>query len=183
MPCGKKTREYQATLNQAERKAFRSQMWAFRRDPEGLTAEEKQALERLFATLPELKELYQIRVRFQEIFDTARDRTTAARWLRTLRREAARLGLDLSPFFATSDRWKTEILNYFDARQTSAAVEGINNKARVITKRTYGLRSAQSLWNRLILDLNRASEAIGWTIEQIRQIAKGLTVLFDPSCT
>jgi hypothetical protein len=33
------------------------------------------------------------------------------------------------------------------------------------------------------LDLNRASEAISWTIEQIRQIAKGLTVLFDPSCT
>jgi transposase len=158
-------------------------MWAFRRDPESLTAEEQQALEGLFATLPELKELYQIRVRFQEIFDTARDRTTAARWLRKLRREAERLGLDLGPFFETYDRWKTEILNYFDARQTSAAVEGINNKARVITKRTYGLKSAQSLWNRLILDLNRASEAIGWTIEQIRQIAKGLTVLFDPSCT
>jgi transposase len=170
-------------LNRAERKAFRAQMWAFRRDPESLTAEEKKALEGLFETLPELKELYQIRLRFQEIFDTARDRTTAARWLRNLRREAERLGLDLGPFFATYDRWKTEILNYFDARQTSAAVEGINNKARVITKRTYGLKSAQSLWNRLILDLNRASEAIGWTIEQIRQIAKGLTVLFDPSCT
>jgi transposase len=25
-------------------------------------------------------------------------------------------------------------------------VEGINNKARVITKRTYGLKSARSLW-------------------------------------
>ena len=102
-------------------------MWAFRRDPESLTAEEKQALESLFETLPELKELYQIRVRFTEIFDTARDRTTAARWLRKLRREAERLGLDLGPFFETYDRWKTEILNYFDARQTSAAVEGINN--------------------------------------------------------
>jgi transposase len=158
-------------------------MWAFRRDPESLTAEEKKALESLFEALPELKELYQIRLRFKEIFDTARDRTTAARWLRKLRHEAELLGLDLGPFFETSDRWKTEILNYFDARQTSAAVEGINNKARVITKRTYGLKSAQSLWNRLILDLNRASEAIGWTIEQIRQFAKGLTVLFDTSCT
>src|SRR5436305_365975 len=158
-------------------------MWSFRRDPESLTAEEKKSLESLFETLPELKELYQIRVRFKEIFDTARDRTTAARWLRKLRGEAERLGLDLSPFFATSDRWKTEILNDFDARQTSAAVEGINNKARVITKRTYGLKSAQSLWNRLILDLNRASEAIGWSIEQIRQMAKGLKVLFDSSCT
>jgi transposase len=158
-------------------------MWTFRRDPESLTAEERKALEGLFEKVPKLKELYRVRLRFKEIFDTARDRTTAARWLRQLRREAEDLGLDLGPFFETYDRWKTEILNYFDARQTSAAVEGINNKARVITKRTYGLKSAKGLWTRLILDLNRASEAIGWSIEQIRQMARGLKTLFDPSCT
>src|SRR3954449_11455248 len=179
----KLTREYKAKLNKADRKAFRGQMWAFRRDPEGLTAEEEEALRGLFGKVPKLEELYQVRLRFKAIFDTARDRITAARRLRDLRREAERSGLELAPFFATYDRWKTEILNYFDARQTSAAVEGINNKARVITKRTYGLKSAQSLWNRLILDLNRASEAIGCSIEQIRQIAKGLKVQFDWSCT
>jgi transposase len=158
-------------------------MWAFRRDPASLTPEERQALEDLLEKVPELKDLYRMRLRFKEIFDTARDRTTAARWLRRLRRETEQLGLDFSPFFATYDRWKTAILNYFDARQTSAAVEGINNKARVITKRTYGLKSAESLWTRLILDLNRASEAIGWSIEQIRQMAHGLKALFDPSRT
>ncbi|HSQ56488.1 MAG TPA: transposase, partial [Gemmata sp.] len=157
-------------MNRAERKTFRSQMWAFRRDPEGLTAVELQALVGLFETIPKLKELYRVRLRFKAIFDTARDRTTAARWLRQLRRETERLGLDLSPFFETYDRWKTAILNYFDAHQTSAAVEGINNKARVITKRAYWLKSADSLWTRLILDLNRASEAIGWSIEQIRRM-------------
>jgi hypothetical protein len=41
-------------LNRAERKAFRSPMWAFRRDPEGLTAEEQQALEGLFEKIPDL---------------------------------------------------------------------------------------------------------------------------------
>ena len=158
-------------------------MWAFRRDPASLTPEEQQALEALFEKIPPLKQLYRVRLRFREIFDTARDRITAARWLRQLRRETERLGLDLSPFFETYDRWKTEILNSFDARQTSATVEGINNKARVITKRTYGLKSADSLWTRLILDLNRAWEAIGWSIEQIRQMAQGLTALFDPSRT
>ena len=158
-------------------------MWAFRRDPKSLTVQEQPELEGLFEKIPKRKELYRVRLQFKEIFDTARDRTTAARWLRELRREAECLGLDLGPFFETYDRWKTEILNDFDARQTSAAVEGINNKARVITKRTYGLKSAQSLWNRLILDLNQASEAIGWSIEQIRQIATGLKALFDLSCT
>ena len=58
-------------------------------------------------------------------------------------------------------------------------MEGINNKARVITKRTYGLKSAKSLWDRLILDLNRASQAIGYSIEHIRQMAKALKALFD----
>ncbi len=177
------THDYKAKLSEAERKAFRSQMWAFRRDPESLTPEEQRALEGLFEKIPKLKDLYRVRLRFKEIFDTARDRITAARWLRRLRREAVDLGLDFGTFFATYDRWKTEILNYFDARQTSAAVEGINNKARVITKRTYGLKSANSLWTRLILDLNRASEAIGWSIAQIRQMARGLKALFDPACT
>jgi transposase len=176
------TREYKAKLNKAERKAFRSQMWAFRRDRESLTLEERQALEGLFEKIPKLKDLYRVRLRFKEIFDKARDRTTAARWLRRLRRETVDLGLDLGAFFATYDQWKTEILNSFDARQTSAAVEGINNKARVITKRTYGRKSAESLWTRLILDLNRASEAIGWSIEQIRQMVRGLKALFDPAC-
>ena len=96
---------------------------------------------------------------------------------------SGQLGLDSGLFFETYDRWKTKILNYFDARQTSAAVEGINNKARVITKRTYGLKSAKSLWDRLILDLNRASQAIGYSIEHIRQMAKGLKALLDWSCT
>ena len=170
-------------MSKAERKAFRSQMWAFRRDPASLTPEEQRALEGLFEMIPKLKDLYRVRLRFKEIFDTARDRTTAARWLRRLRRESEDLGLDLGAFFATYDRWKTAILNYFEARQTSAAVEGINNKARVITKRAYGLKSAAGLWTRLILDLNRASEAIGCSIEQIRQMARGLKALFDPSCT
>ena len=93
------------------------------------------------------------------------------------------LGLDFGPFFETYDRWKTEIFNYFDARQTSAAVEGINNKARVITKRTLWTEVGGEPVGPLILDLNRASQAIGWSIDQIRQMAKGLKALFDRSCT
>ncbi len=116
-----------------------------------MSAEEKQALEALFEKIPTLRALYKVRLRFKEIFDTAPDRTKAARWLRELRQQCQDLGLDLKSFFETYDRWKTEILNYFDARQTSAAVEGINNKARVITKRAYGLKSAKSLWDRLVL--------------------------------
>ena len=63
-------------------------------------------------------------------------------------------------------------MNYFDGRYTSAAVEGINNKARVITKRCYGVMFLYTLWNRAILDLNRASEAVGRTIAELREITR-----------
>ena len=83
----------------------------------------------------------------------------------------------------TYDNWKTGILNYFNGRDTSAAVEGINNKARVITKRCYGVKSADTLWNRLLLDLNRASEAAGQTIAELREIVSGLKAVFLAFCT
>ena len=66
------TREYKAKLTKDQRKAFRSQMWAFRRDPESLSAEEKQALEALFEKIPALRPLYKVRLRFKEIFDDQR---------------------------------------------------------------------------------------------------------------
>jgi hypothetical protein len=62
-------------------------------------------------------------------------------------------------------------------------VEGINNKARVITKRAYGLKSAASLWTRLVLDLNLATEAIGQTIETLRAITSAFRPIFSMACT
>ena len=97
----KLTHQYKAKLTKDQRKTFRSQMWAFRRDPESLSAEEKQALEALFEKIPARRPLYQVRLRFKGIFDTARDRITAARWLRGLRRQCDQLGLDLGSFFET----------------------------------------------------------------------------------
>jgi hypothetical protein len=45
-------------------------------------------------------------------------------------------------------------------------VEGINNKARVITKRADGVKSAKSLWDRLVLaDLTPLEEA--WLRERL----------------
>lgn len=158
-------------------------MWEFRRDPKDTSPEDKAKLEALFAKLPQLRKLHQARVRFKQIFDTAPNRQKAARQLLDLHLQIMDDGLDLDDFFRTYEDWQEEILNYFDDRQTSAAVEGINNKARVITKRAYGLKSADSLWTRLILDLNRAAQAVGHTIAQIKNIVVGMRAVFGPSCT
>lgn len=140
-------------------------------------------MEELFAKLPMLKDVYDVRVRFKEIFDTAPDRTTAEQQLAELRARTEALGLNFSKFWTTYDNWKTGILNYFDERYTSAAVEGINNKARVITKRCYGVKSSGTLWNRLILDLNQASEAVGQSIGELRDIVASLKAVFLVFCT
>jgi len=140
-------------------------------------------LKELFAKLPLLKDLYDVRVRFKDIFDTAPERATAEEQLAELRARTELLGLDFRKFWRTYENWKTGILNYFDGRYTSAAVEGINNKARVITKRCYGVKSSDTLWKRLILDLNRASEAVGRTIAEVRQIVSRLKAVFLAFCT
>lgn len=177
------TRAYKAKLSKAQRKEFRSRMWEFRRRPEDLSADEKAKLETLFVQLPRLRVLYEIRVRFQRIFDTASDRRQALHSLMGLWLDILEDFPEMEPFICTFDNWQDEILNYFDARQTSGPVEGINNKARVITKRAYGLKSADSLWSRLILDLNRARDIVRHTIGQIQELVAGFRVIFSNACT
>jgi hypothetical protein len=44
------------------------------------------------------------------------------------------------------------------------------------------VKSADTLWNRL-LDLNRASEAVGRTNTELREIISGLKAVFLALCT
>ena len=156
-------------------------MWEFRRDPGELTDEQRQQLERLFDRLPRLRALYQFRVRFREIFDAAWGWRRAHRALLDLFIDMVAEFPELNTFVRTFEAWDQEILNYFEARQTSGPVEGLNNKARVILKRAYGLKAADSLWTRLILDVNRAKDVILYTIGEIRELVAGLRAAF--ACT
>ena len=156
-------------------------MWEFRRRPEDLSGEETAKLTGLFETLPRLRMLYDLRVRFQRLFGTAPDRATALRALTALWLDVLEHFPEMDRFIRTFEAGQEELLNYFDRRQTSGPVEGINNKARVIVKRAYGLKSAASLWTRLVLDLNRSRDVVRHTIEQIRGLVAGFRAAF--ACT
>jgi transposase len=158
-------------------------MWEFRRDPQGLSEEEKAKLEGLFERLPRLRALHEARVRFQRIFDTAADRRRALRSLTGLWLNLLDDFPEMEPFICTFERWQEEVLNYFEGRQTSGPVEGVNNKARVIARRAYGLKSADSLWTRLALDLNRAKDVVTHTIGQIQGLVASFRAIFSPVCT
>src|ERR1700722_14459605 len=182
--CEKKiTRAYKAKLSRAERKAFRSLMWEMRRDPACLTESERAKLEQLFTQIPPLRTLYRLRMRSQENFHSSTDRRKAARALAELYVEATDAFPELDGFYCTYERWQEQILNYFEAGQTSGVVEGVNNKARVITKRAYGIKSADTLWTRLFLDLDRAGEIVVETIESLRDLVRELRTVFSAACT
>ena len=146
-----------------------------------MSAQQTQKLEALFEKLPRLRTLYEFRRRFQKIFDTAQDRRKGLRSLIGLFLDMLDFSEELDGFIKTFEQWQEEILNYFDARQTSGPVEGINNKARVILKRAYGLKSADSLWTRLILDLNRAQDVVLYTVGKIQGLVAGFRTIF--ACT
>jgi len=149
-------------------------MWEFRRRPQDLESTAAQALETLFAALPELRGVYDLRWELTRIFEEAPDRATAATAIEDWRQRAEQSGLDWRPFLAMYDRHREGILAYFTERQTSGPVEGLNNKARVIVKRSYGLKSCDTLWTRLILDVNWAREKLGLTIERVRHAAHSI---------
>jgi transposase len=130
-----------------------------------------------------LRTLHELRFRFKTIFDTAEDRKKAARALMELFVDATDAFPELDGFFRTYEQWQEEILNYFESGQTSGVVEGINNKARVVTKRAYGIKSADTLWTRLLLDLNRASEIVLHTIDGLREVVRRFRTIFSMSCT
>lgn len=158
-------------------------MWEFRRRGRDLKPEEQAKLEDLFETLPELGIVYHLRERLAEIFDTAPDRATAARQIEEWRAETKECEQDWSAFLELYDRHRDGILAYFDEHKTSGVVEGLNNKARVIIKRCYGLKCVGTLWTRLILDVNRLGERVGRSIQALRRIAHGVRAYFCDAYT
>ena len=152
-------------------------MWLYRRRRKDLTADEQLELDQLFEAIPDLELPYCVREDVAEIFDTAKNRRAAAARLEELRGVLANEP-ELLEFFALFDRWRDGILAYFDHRETSAPVEGLNTKARVITRRSYGLKHAESLWTRLVLDVNRAVQTVRRTVSDLHALARGIQAIF-----
>lgn len=152
-------------------------MWLYRQRRKNLTEEQQAELDDLLETIPELQLAHSFREEVADIFDTAKNRTDALQRLEELRELLADQP-DLLKFFAMFDRWRDGILAYFDNRETSGPVEGLNNKARVITRRSYGLKNADSLWKRLVLDVNRFGSTVRRTVADLHALARSIQAQF-----
>lgn len=120
-----------------------------------MTPEEKKILEPLFNHSPLLKTAYKFCCQLTGIYNSdiapaaAHEKINA--WIQTV--EASQL-VCFNRFIKTLKKYQNEIENYFINRETSGFVEGINNKAKVLKRRCYGIFNLKHFFQRLFLDFS-----------------------------
>lgn len=133
---------------------LKGSLWALRRKPADLTAEERRILRLLFRYSPKLKQAYDLQRQLTSIFDQSFSPAAAKTKIRAWVKRVTRSGLRcFDPFLSTLGRWWQEIINYFVNRESSGFVEGLNNKLKVLKRRCYGLFNLKHLFQRIFLDL------------------------------
>ena len=108
----------------------------------------------LFELTPTLASAYVLRTLLTAIFDHSPDRTTAQTRLQLWTEQVEASGPSyFDKFINILHNWQDEILNYFDGRQTSGFVKGLNNKLKLLKRRCFGLDDPVELFRRLWLDI------------------------------
>lgn len=153
-------------------------MWLFRRRWHHLDTQQQATLTDLFDELLALGEVYHRREELAEIFDTAPTRAAAAELLRDWCAQARASGWDWGPLVSCLEGHWEGILAYFDGHKTSGVVEGLNNKARVVLKRCYGLKGVDTFWTRLLVEAGHWLDHCQRTIAELHRLAHALRASF-----
>jgi transposase len=129
-------------------------MWIVRKNNADLEPDERKRLHRLFEYSPELKLAYTFREELTAICEMQLTPGEAKRRLLAWADEVRRSALTcFDKFLTTLGNWLDEIINYFANRLSSGFVEGLNNKAKTLKRRCYGILRVTTLFQRLYLDL------------------------------
>ena len=135
--------------------------WIFAKRAHGLSDEERQRLQSIFADKPKIGVAWLMKEAFASIYDSS-DRPEAERrlgvWVANL--EAADLP-DMTATWRQLSRWQEQILSYFDDRVTNAFSEGITNKIKVIKRVSYGFRSPERYRQKILLACGRRGSMVG----------------------
>jgi transposase len=147
-------RRLKKTLPKATYQTLKGARRVFWKNACDLTVEEQTLLERLFTHAPRLRLIYAFREALRRIFDQPFSKVQAqeelATWMFLVREQNIACFL---PFLDTLTRFWDEITNFFVQRLTSGFVEGLNNKIKVLKRRTFGMFNLKHLFQRLCLDL------------------------------
>ena len=148
-------RRLRATLPEQQQDELKHILWPSRKRPADLDEEQQAQLERFLVYSPALRQAIRLREELTTIFDTARSKADGLRRIRFWRQRVSKSNLKcFDGFLSLLDSWLDLIANYFIDHQTSAFVEGLNNKLKVLKRRCYGLCNVGRLFQRLTLDLD-----------------------------
>lgn len=135
--------------------------WVLLKAQEDLDGEEKEKLQAVYELSPMLRGLHQLKERFRSIFERITDRKQAERFLEAWICEVKQFGCDkLLDFVKTLEHWWKPILNYFNRRVTNGAVEGLNNRVKLIKRRAYGYRNVTNFRNRIVAEISGAGPLV-----------------------
>lgn len=139
--------------NKAERErkisGIKESKYPLLKKKENLNETEKSKLSSLEKIMPGLMEMYHLKEKFRDIFES-KITGDEAFWRLVEWTESSYQYFPKS--CQTIKRWIGEILAYFDNRTTQGAVEGINQKIKLIKRRAYGLNNFANFRRRVLLN-------------------------------
>ena len=119
-----------------------------------LTAEQRGQLEEFLLLVPELKDAWLLRHELNLLFEQEQTKAQAQQQLQDWKAKVKASGLAcFDKFLNLLETWQDGITNYFEDRNTSGFVEGMNNKLKVIKRRCYGLLDVKRFFQHIQVDL------------------------------
>ena len=149
----KARRELQGKLSDAERTELKGSRWLWTKNPENLSAAEREKLAALKKRFPELGQLAEQREALRAIFEDANitNPEQGRKCLQAWMERAKQLGIAaLDKFFTTLTNWMDKIANYFRSRSSNGRVEGFNHGLRAILWRAYGMTNFENFRLRVL---------------------------------
>ena len=139
--------ETRALIKKGVEVVLKHSRWCLLKNPENLTDNQKVKLKDLLACNLKTIRAYLLKEDFQSFWDYT-SATWAGKFLDQWCNQVMRSKLEPMKKVAKTIRsHKTLLLNWFEAKNTISlgAVEGQNNKAKVVIRKSYGFKTAEAL--------------------------------------
>jgi transposase len=122
--------------------------YALLKNEEDLNELQQEKLIEIKEVFPGLSEMHRMKESLRNIFETEKNWLNGLLEITNWMKEAQMI---FPQSFDTIRRWIGEIIAYFDNGTTQGAVEGINNKIKLIKRRGYGFRNFSNFQIRCML--------------------------------
>ena len=129
--------------------ALNKSKYSLIKNEDSLNEKQREKLKSVQEVSPNLAKMHALKEQFRDIFETTKS------WGDSIIKLLDWMYDAISYFpksLSTIVRWFGEIVGYFDGRTTSGAVEGINNKLKLIKRLGYGFRNFSNFRLRSLLN-------------------------------